>query len=187
MHACCAQVNDYFSVPILQSSDSLVENPGKLAYALKQSLRETAVAGVKLVLLCDLFTKQKSMISHEERQEIVRYARARLPIFMSQLSSFLLNLINTFSKLSLAQRQQLALHFVPEIEVVLDTISSITNSLKIALEHIIERLSRKEECTTAAATGDETLYDVLFKRELCKLRDFHEDLTSTLGLFLHKK
>lgn len=73
------------------------------------------IAGVKLLLLCDLFTKHKAELSREERHEIIRYAKSRLPIFMSQLHRLLQGVKSTFSSMSPSQRQEVATYLVPEV------------------------------------------------------------------------
>lgn len=73
-------------------------------------------AGIKLVLLCDLFTKRKNELSKEERHEIIRYAKSRLPIFLLQLQRFLEALKNTFGLMSAAQRLEIATFLVPEVK-----------------------------------------------------------------------
>lgn len=72
-------------------------------------------AGAKFLLLCDLFTKRKNELSREERHEIIRYARSRLPIFMSQLHRFLQAVKVTFSNMSATQRHEVATYLVPEV------------------------------------------------------------------------
>lgn len=70
---------------------------------------------MKLLLLCDLFTKRRNELSREERHEIIRYAKSRLPIFLMQLQRFLQALKNTFSSMSAAQRLEVATFLVPEV------------------------------------------------------------------------
>jgi hypothetical protein len=74
-----------------------------------------STAGVKLLLLCDLFTKRKAELSREEHHEIIRYAKSRLPVFMSQLHRFLQGVKSTFSSMSPGQRQEVATYLVPEV------------------------------------------------------------------------
>lgn len=116
MHACANQIIEHFSNRHSQSaSDNITSNPAKLCNVVKQSVRETAVVGAKLLLLCDLFTKRKGELSREERHEIIRYARSRLPIFMSQLHRFLQAVKATFSNMSATQRHEVATYLVPEV------------------------------------------------------------------------
>lgn len=72
-------------------------------------------AGVKLLVLCDLFMQRKGELTREQRHEIIRYAKSRLPIFMSQLHRFLVGLKSTLSSMSPAQRQEIATYLVPEV------------------------------------------------------------------------
>lgn len=116
MHCCFNQIIEYFS-PKHNSSptENITSNPAKLCFVVKQSIREGAVAVVKLLLLCDLFTKCKKELSKEERHEIVHYAKSRLPIFLSQLHQFLEALESTFNSMSASQRQEIATYLVPEV------------------------------------------------------------------------
>ncbi|XP_044732009.1 uncharacterized protein LOC123294888 [Chrysoperla carnea] len=183
MHACCAQIIDYFNTKNSQS-DNLVSNPAKFSYVLKQSFREAAVAGAKLLLLCDLFTKRKGELNQNERHEIIRYAKTRLPIFMSQLHRFLQAVKTTFGSMSAAQRQEVATYLIPEIDSGLEQLSSLILSLKTALDQIIHVLSEGGRTEQPIV---ESLKSVFFIRELCKLRDFHDHVTCSLGLLLHKR
>ncbi|GLV35944.1 uncharacterized protein CBL_09838 [Carabus blaptoides fortunei] len=191
MHTCANQIIEHFNNRHCQSaSDNITSNPAKLCNVVKQSVRETAVAGAKLLLLCDLFAKRKNELSREERHEIIRYARSRLPIFMSQLHRFLQAVKATFSNMSATQRQEVATYLIPEIEVILDTISMLVVEVKSALEQIIQVLSPGESCRTKSGVGDilgKSLRNVLHIRELTKLRNFHGHITCSLGLLLHKK
>jgi hypothetical protein len=72
-------------------------------------------AVAKLVLLCELFSKRKSELSREERHEVVRYAKSRLPVFLSQLCRLLHGVKATFSAMSSSQRHELATYLVPEV------------------------------------------------------------------------
>lgn len=71
--------------------------------------------GAKLLLLCDLFTKRKSELSREERHEIIRYAKSRLPVFMAQLQKFLHAVKVTFSSMTAKHRNEVAEYLVPEV------------------------------------------------------------------------
>ncbi|KDR13429.1 uncharacterized protein LOC110835411 [Zootermopsis nevadensis] len=194
MHACASQIIDHFSTKTSageHSADSLNSNPAKLCFVVKQSVREAAVAGVKLLLLCDLFTKRKAELSREERHEIIRYAKSRLPVFMSQLLRFLQGVKSTFSSMSPSQRQEVATYLVPEIETILDTVSALAVELKSALEQIILTLSPSEGCRSQKGNVGEvlgkSLKNVLHIRELSKLRSVHQRITFSLVHLLQKK
>ncbi|KAJ8954724.1 hypothetical protein NQ318_011417 [Aromia moschata] len=191
MHAYMNQIIDRFHPRSnLSSSENIVTNPEKLCYVIKQSIRDAAVAGVKLLLLCDLFTKRKNELSKNERHEIIRYAKSRLPIFLTQLTQFLQALKNTFSSMTPAQRVEIAIFLVPEIEVILDTISMLIVHVEKVLQQIIQGLFTPDSAKCKSNMGDmltKTLRNLLHIRELTKLNTFHEHITCSLGLLVHKK
>ncbi|XP_067013462.1 uncharacterized protein [Anabrus simplex] len=194
MHACASQIIEHFSSktsPGEPTGDSLNSNPAKLCFVVKQSVREAAVAGVKLLLLCDLFTKRKAELSREERHEIIKYAKSRLPVFMNQLHRFLQGVKSTFSSMSPSQRQEVATYLVPEIETILDTVSALVVEVKSALEQIITALSPSEGSRSQKGHVGEvlgkSLKSVLHIRELSKLRNFHQRITFSLVHLLQKK
>ncbi|KYB25250.1 uncharacterized protein LOC100141518 [Tribolium castaneum] len=191
MHGSMNQIIEHFNVRNNHlSSENITSNPAKLCFVVKQSIRDAAVAGVKLLLLCDLFTKRKNELSREERHEIIRYAKSRLPIFLMQLQRFLQALKNTFSSMSAAQRLEVATFLVPEIEIILDTVSTLIVQVEKALTQIIQVLSPNDSSKNKSGVGEmlgKSLRNVLHIRELTKLENFHEHITCSLGLLLHKK
>ncbi|KAK7869304.1 hypothetical protein R5R35_012870 [Gryllus longicercus] len=194
MHACASQIIDHFTSktsPGDHGAENLNSNPAKLCFVVKQSVREAAVAGVKLLLLCDVFTKRKSELSREERHEIIRYAKSRLPVFMNQLHRFLQGIKSTFSSMSPSQRQEVATYLVPEIETILDTVSALVVEVKSALEQIITALSPNESTRVQKGPVSDvlgkSLNNVLHIRELTKLRNFHQRITFSLVHLLQKK
>ncbi|KAF2897714.1 hypothetical protein ILUMI_08461 [Ignelater luminosus] len=191
MHACANQIIEHFNIRHNHSpTDTIAANPAKLCFVVKQSVRDAAVVGAKLLLLCDLFTKRKNELSREERHEIIRYAKSRLPIFMTQLHKFLQAVKSTFSSMTALQRNEVATYLVPEIEVILDTVSTLIVEVEKALHQIIQVLSPHDDARRKSGVGDmlgKSLRNVLHIRELTKLRNFHEHITCSLGLLLHKK
>jgi hypothetical protein len=191
MHGSMNQIIEHFNVRNNHlSSENITSNPAKLCFVVKQSIRDAAVAGAKLLLLCDLFTKRKNELTREERHEIICYAKSRLPIFLMQLQRFLQALKVTFSSMSVAQRFEVATFLVPEIEIILDTVSTLFVQVEKALQQIIQVLSPNDSSRSKSGVGDmlgKSLRNVLHIRELTKLRNFHEHLTCSLGLLIHKK
>lgn len=191
MHNCLNYAIDYFtSGNNTSSSDNIVSNPAKLCVVVKQSVREVAVASAKLLLLCDLFTKRKNELTREERHEIILYAKSRMPVFMSQIARFLHALKSTFSSMTSYQRQEVATYLVPEIEIILDTLSMLTVEIEKALQQIIHVLSSHESVKAKSGVGDmfgKSLRNVLHIRELTKIKYFHEHITCSLRLLLRRK
>ncbi|KAL9955417.1 hypothetical protein ACROYT_G036741 [Oculina patagonica] len=50
-------------------------DPSKITDVTKMVLRKLSIGTLKFVLLCDIFTKHKSDLSREERQEIIQHCR----------------------------------------------------------------------------------------------------------------
>ncbi|KAG8324060.1 hypothetical protein J6590_101202, partial [Homalodisca vitripennis] len=202
MHTCASHIIQHLSSKPAPASDSLNTNPAKLCFVVRQSLREAAVAGVKLVVLCDLFSKRKGELTREQRHEIIRYAKSRLPVFMNQLHRFLVGLKTTLSSMSSAQRQEIATYLVPEIETVLETLSSLGMKIKVALESILstfnETTTSHRHCNLLTRTLHEGSLElqeekkvcwsqVLHKRDLNKLKTLLQRHNHNLFLLLQRK
>nr|CAD7264660.1 unnamed protein product [Timema shepardi] len=178
MHACAHQIIGNFSSKT-STSDHLVEplssNPAKLCYVVKQSVREAAVAFVKLLELCDLYCKHKPELSRKERHEIVHYAKSRLPIFMSQLHRFLQAVKVTFSAMSPSQRQDMAAYLVLEIEGILDMLAAVILEVKSAVEQLIVALTSSEVNHSPSRSVMDTLKASL---KSVSTRESFNDMTS---------
>ncbi|XP_075220250.1 uncharacterized protein LOC142323850 isoform X2 [Lycorma delicatula] len=187
MHNCASQIIQHFNTKHSSSaSESLNSNPAKLCFIVRQSIQEAAVAGVKLLVLCDLFTKKKSELTREQRHEIIKYAKSRLPVFMNQLHRFLVGLKSTFSNMSPNQRQEIAIYLVPEIEKILETVSSLGVKVKTALEQMIPSF-KEGHSTSHRQSLILTLKEVLQNRELSKLKSLLQRHKHSLHLLLQRK
>lgn len=51
----------------------------------------------------------------DQRHEIIRYAKSRLPVFMNQLHRFLISLKATLNSMSPTQRLETATYLIPEV------------------------------------------------------------------------
>ncbi|XP_054724628.1 uncharacterized protein LOC129234620 [Uloborus diversus] len=216
MHSCANLIIDYFSGKMSgQESPSNVEpngpltngttepdnlmDPAKLCYVIRQALRESAIAGVKMLILCDLFSKRKNELSRDERHEIIKYCKSRLPIFMNQLYRLLDVIKISFSNLSAIERMEIASYFVPEIEDTLDSMFKFVTETKSALEQIISISSSNNSDKNFSSFADrwkkgsvgealgKSLKNALHMRELMKLRSFHERVTVSFLTLMHKK
>lgn len=70
---------------------------------------------MKLLLLCDLYIKNKNELITEEKNEIIKYTRSRLPNFVSQLRRLLEQLKAIFSSMNSVQKREFATYLVPEV------------------------------------------------------------------------
>lgn len=86
------------------------------------------------------------------------------------------------------QRLEVATYLVPEIEVILDTLSVLTVHVEKALQQIIHHLSPDGQRTYSV--GDmlsKSLRNVLHLRELSKLKNLHEHITCSLRLLINNR
>ena len=196
MHTCADRINELFGKPIDEDSREPVildgtiwVNPAKLCYTVRQALREEATACAKLVIMCDLFAKRKYELSREERYEIMKYVKSRIPIFLKQLLKFLTTIKAYMQALTQSQRDDIAVYLVPEMETILDTMSRFISETKVALEQAIsissdavvdkgEKSSKSRKTGVGDALG-RTLKHALHLKELKKLKHFHERTTSS--------
>ncbi|KAL4239206.1 hypothetical protein ACF0H5_000023 [Mactra antiquata] len=202
MHSSASRIIDMFSgacssdssTPSQQNPSDIVKNPAKLCYIIQQCLREAAVAFSKLLVLCDLFSRRKSELSREERHEIIKYAKSRIPIFCKQWDQFLEVCKTHLSSLSYHERREIASYLVPEIETALDVFTTYIIDSKAVLEKIISgsesEKSEKSEKSKKGNVGDmlgKTLKNALHLRELKKLKKLHEKSSSSFFHFMQKK
>lgn len=219
MHACGDQVIEHFTgskSAVSQGAESLKSNPAKLCYVLKQCVRECAVGVAKFVVLCHLITTRKKELTCDERSEIIRYAKSRLPMFLKQLHQLLKVIKSTFSGMTSVQRFDIATYIVPEIELVLDVVSAIALDIKTAMEQIINDIcphvhlhppadpqnSRSESSFSTdgisnlranaenVQDGDiltSSLNAILTLKEISKLRRFHQWMTFSLAWLLQRR
>lgn len=127
MHACGDHIIELFSGrggamggsdPPACMDSSLWNSPARLCYTVRQGLKEAAVAGAKLLLLCDLFTKRKCQLSRQERHDIMKQAKSHMPVFLKQLHKFLLVIKHQSQSLTAQQRYDVASYLVPEVSLL---------------------------------------------------------------------
>lgn len=106
---------------------------------------------VKLLQFCNIFVKDASNLSRFQRHEIIKYARTRLPIFMSQLHQLLQNIYGVISNLTVDEKTDLAVYLVPEIEISLEVLTDLVMEIKSSLEKMCKDLNPMK-------TGSETNY-----------------------------
>ncbi|XP_046382195.1 uncharacterized protein LOC124153093 [Haliotis rufescens] len=201
MHGCADKIIELFSVKggvgegHLSVDSSLMSNPAKLCYTVRQGLKEAAVACAKLLILCDLFSKRKGELSREERHEIMKYAKSRLPVFMNQLHKFLEVIKQHTSSLTAPQRNDIATYLVPELETTLDLIFRFAVETKDALDKVItssntSEKSEKSDKHKKGHVGDvlgKALKNALHMKELKKLKNFHDRTSASFTHLMQKK
>ncbi|XP_077490197.1 uncharacterized protein LOC144101061 [Amblyomma americanum] len=200
MHQCAETVADCFSAPSGTGgsgeggSPSPTASPARLCYVVGQALRECAVAAAKLLLLCDVFSRHKHLLSREERQDLIKHCVSRLPTFMNQLQKLLEAVKRTFGNLSFAERTVIAAYVVPEIESSLESLFQLIAEAKRALDLIISRMTN-DKLTAEPYVADLPVGELLNRnlrnslnvRELVKLRSFYEKVFMTFITLMRKK
>ncbi|XP_074647658.1 uncharacterized protein LOC141903440 isoform X2 [Tubulanus polymorphus] len=210
MHSCVDRIIDMFNGKVGDhhhhhhhhhqgEEESLMANPAKLCYILKQAIREMTVAGAKFLILCDLFTRKKAQLSRDERNDIIRYSKSRIPVFMNQLLKLISVCKQHARSLSASQRYELATYLVPEIENTLEMVSKFILETKTALEQVISSTSssQREKHETKPDSklkkprvGDvlgKTLKHALHMKELMRLKNFHEKTSEIVINLMMKK
>lgn len=79
---------------------------------------------VKFVVLCHLITTRKKELKPDERLEIIKYAKSRLPLFLKQLHQLMKAIKSTFSGMTSMQRFDIATYVVPEVCALLFFVSN---------------------------------------------------------------
>lgn len=69
----------------------------------------------KILQFCNIFIKDAADIARYKKNEIIKYVRTRIPIFMSQLHQLLRNILNVFLSLTPEEKDELANYLVPEV------------------------------------------------------------------------
>ncbi|XP_064478607.1 uncharacterized protein LOC135391955 isoform X2 [Ornithodoros turicata] len=193
VHTCAENVVDYFSGA--KGATEGAATPAHLCFIAGRALRECAVGCSKLLLLCHLFSKQKSELSREERHEIIKYCVSRLPTFMNQLQRLLEAIKKTFGNYLGAERAVLAAYLVPEIESSLESLFQLVTEAKTALEILVSRSGSDISASSDREFGkrgadldvSRSLRHSLHIREQMKMRGFCEKVAVTFGRLMRKK
>ncbi|GIY09394.1 BTB domain-containing protein [Caerostris extrusa] len=154
------------------SSDSdddvnFANDPSILRYIIIQALKESAVVGAKILVLCDIFSKRKNELCRAERHELIEYFKNRLPDFMKQLHRFLEVIEISLGNLTPAQRIDIAAYFLFQILNMFWMLYKWKHNVGQAL--------------------GKSLKNALHMRELMKLRSFHERVLASFMNLMHKK
>ncbi|XP_071488165.1 uncharacterized protein [Diadema antillarum] len=183
MHTCGDRLAQIFSnkTTTMEGSirmENFMEEPAKLVYALKQAIREAAIAGVKFLMVCDVFQKRKGEMSKNERHEVMKYVKSRLPRFVEQLYKFFENFREQLTRdVSPSQKQDVAVYLVPEMERSLDLSSELVEMLKNALETILRGLKAKEKKKNSTVDYlNRLVKNAMYNKEMKQLKGAHEKM-----------
>uniref|UniRef100_A0A1I8PSK8 BTB domain-containing protein n=1 Tax=Stomoxys calcitrans TaxID=35570 RepID=A0A1I8PSK8_STOCA len=119
---------------------TISHEPALLYATFKDSLRECSIGCAKILQFCNIFIKDAADIARYQKNEIIKYVRTRIPIFMSQLHQLLRNILNVFLSLTPEEKDELANYLVPEIEKTLLILTSVIEEIKNSLEKMCKDL-----------------------------------------------
>lgn len=69
----------------------------------------------KILQLCNIFVKDVTDVARYQKNEIIKYVRAQIPLFVSQLRQLLDNTLAVFLHLTSSERFELANFLIPEV------------------------------------------------------------------------
>jgi len=69
----------------------------------------------KVLQFCNIFITDATHMTRYQKNEIVKYVRTRIPIFMSQVQQLLQNVLGVFVGLSVDEKAELVNYLVPEV------------------------------------------------------------------------
>ncbi|CAG7666507.1 unnamed protein product [Allacma fusca] len=207
VHACAEEMVGAFH-------HNSVTTPSRFCYVIKLALRYASVAFIKLVEICVLYGEESSKLTREERLEILRYAKARLPIFLTQFIALLRCIKNDFSTVKPSDRNDIAAHVVPEIEILLNSLCNLMREARDSCNDIWAKWSNDGETPTEnnchwnpstpdPARGEphdggkvleaskedltRTLYAIFRERELVKFHSVHSQINAICIYLAQKK
>eukprot|EP00057_Strongylocentrotus_purpuratus_P003462 XP_003726708.1 PREDICTED: uncharacterized protein LOC100892203 isoform X1 [Strongylocentrotus purpuratus] len=179
IHVCGDRLIQLFSSKSTEGSsakENIMLEPPKFSYAVRQSIKEGAVAGMKVVMICDLFNKRKAEMSKKERHDVMEYVKTRLPIFVKQLYKFYESFKEQLTQdIKPKQSDDLARYLVPEMDKCLDMTTDMVEQGKDALEMILRRMKANED--KKLSTKDYLKFIVvnaMFRKEMAQLKLAHE-------------
>ncbi|KAH8420506.1 hypothetical protein KR009_011057 [Drosophila setifemur] len=108
--------------------------PAQLYATFQDALREGAIGCAKVLQFCNIFITDATHMTRYQKNEIVKYIRTRIPIFMSQIQQLLKNVLGVFAGLSAEEKAELVTYLVPEIESTLFVLTAVIEEIKNSLE-----------------------------------------------------
>ncbi|XP_037937883.1 uncharacterized protein LOC119671364 [Teleopsis dalmanni] len=119
---------------------TISNEPATLYATFQDCLRECAIGCAKVLQFCNIFIKDAADISRYQKNEIIKYIRTRIPIFMSQVQQLLRNILNVFISLTAEEKADLVNYLVPEIETTLLSLTNVIEEIKNSLEKMCKDL-----------------------------------------------
>ncbi|XP_017474607.1 PREDICTED: uncharacterized protein LOC108365156 isoform X1 [Rhagoletis zephyria] len=120
---------------------TISHEPASLYATFKDCLKESAIGCAKVLQFCNIFIRDGSDITRYQKNEIIKYVRTRIPIFMSQIHQLLRNILNVFIGLTTEEKAELVNYLVPEIESALVILTDVVEEIKNSLEKMCKDIN----------------------------------------------
>uniref|UniRef100_A0A182PN43 BTB domain-containing protein n=1 Tax=Anopheles epiroticus TaxID=199890 RepID=A0A182PN43_9DIPT len=124
---------------------TISHSPCVLCQVFKEGVKECLTAFVKLLQFCNIFTKDATTFTRQQRHEIIKYVRTRMPIYLSQVHQLLQNVHLVLGSLSPDDRNDLVSYLVPEITAALEVLTSAVSEIKLSLEEVCKDLKSSQQ------------------------------------------
>uniref|UniRef100_A0A182KH88 BTB domain-containing protein n=1 Tax=Anopheles christyi TaxID=43041 RepID=A0A182KH88_9DIPT len=124
---------------------TISHSPCVLCQVFKEGVKECLTAFVKLLQFCNIFTKDATTFTRQQRHEIIKYVRTRMPIYLSQVHQLLQNVHLVLGGLSPDDRNDLVSYLVPEITGALEVLTSAVSEIKLSLEAVCKDLKSSQQ------------------------------------------
>jgi len=193
-------------INVMLNPFNIARCPSSLCEIFKQCLREISVGCALFLQLSQIFSKD-TFLNRYQRNEIIRFLKTRVPVFISQLHLLLQNVLSILKGLQQDEKDELIVYLVPEIILALDVTSELLEDLKMAMETICKNIqheqstsgasgdgSKRSDRSTASARGskssssvDKDLKFFLHVCEVKKLHDIYGKVNCILEVIQHKQ
>ncbi|XP_076332777.1 uncharacterized protein LOC143237423 isoform X2 [Tachypleus tridentatus] len=189
IHTCACNMVDYFNGITLGSQFNDGNGAARLYCVIKQTLKEVAVAGASLLLLCDLVYWRNHELLTEERYEVLKYCKSRLPVFLDQIQKFIEVIREMITNFSREEMLTITHYVVLETEGRFEVLIQLLVEVRTALKQVINGTEERNNSQNLKE-GDvlsSSVKNTLRMKELSKLRNFHERFNMWLQNLLRKK
>lgn len=95
------------------------KSPSTLLEVFKQCLRELSIGCALFLKLSQIFSKDTTILNRYQRNEIIKFIKTRIPIFISQIHQLLQNILIIFKSLQQEEKDELVIYLVPEVSLKL--------------------------------------------------------------------
>uniref|UniRef100_A0A182N0W2 BTB domain-containing protein n=1 Tax=Anopheles dirus TaxID=7168 RepID=A0A182N0W2_9DIPT len=129
----------------LVNPGTISHSPCVLCQVFKEGVKECLTAFVKLLQFCNIFTKDATTFTRQQRHEIIKYVRTRMPVYLSQIHQLLQNVHLVLGSLTPEDRNDLVSYLVPEITGALEVLTSAVSEIKLSLEKVCKDLKSSQQ------------------------------------------